>query len=144
MGYTCAIHWLLIHTTGAAHPSDKTRIVRNTESVAMHSEVAACASASSQPASRHRISLARHHRHRPAIRLSRHPLLRRHQQPFCTCNDDVFHQAGNRGTSTLDKTDWSTYTPSRPLHHPCTVNPYIPCIGAPETNPIGYTYSKQR
>jgi hypothetical protein len=67
--------------------------------------------------------------------------LRRHQQPSCTCNwhDDVFHQAGNRGTSTLDKTDWSTYTPWRPLHHPCTVNPYSPCIGAPETSPIGYT-----
>ena len=52
MGYTCAIHMLSIHTTGAAHASDKARIVRNTESVAMHSEVAACASISSQPPSR--------------------------------------------------------------------------------------------
>ena len=54
----CAINtWLSIHTTGAAHASDKARIVRNTESVAMHSdrqhsEVAACASISSQPPSR--------------------------------------------------------------------------------------------
>ena len=65
---------------------------------------------------------------------ARNPAVLIHLSLSCTCKWTECRRAGHRGTSSMDTTYWNTYRPWRPLHRPCTANPYSPCIAAPGTD----------